>query len=177
MPLVKSSSCFNSRTHEGCDTSKSPEPSDTPKFQFTHPRGVRHLMPYDPDGHRRFQFTHPRGVRLYLPASFALSLLFQFTHPRGVRPDANLCITPGIWFQFTHPRGVRPDRRRKRGPGIRFQFTHPRGVRPMFRPRLIAVFSVSIHAPTRGATIMPLSYYLITACFNSRTHEGCDIVA
>ena len=33
---------------------------------------------------------------------------------------------------------------------------------------------VSIHAPTRGATIAFLSFLLSYSCFNPRTHEGCD---
>ena len=33
-------------------------------FQFTHPRGVRHIRLRCIDATTTFQFTHPRGVRL-----------------------------------------------------------------------------------------------------------------
>mgnify|MGYP007025039970 CR=1 FL=1 len=33
---------------------------------------------------------------------------------------------------------------------------------------------VSIHAPTRGATQFPITGAQGSACFNPRTHEGCD---
>ena len=35
--------------------------------------------------------------------------------------------------------------------------------------------SVSIHAPTRGATSMRRYGYAIMKCFNPRTHTGCDL--
>ena len=59
--------------------------------------------------------------------------------------------TGAIWFQFTHPRGVRLIRYIYHTIIYRFQFTHPRGVRPS---NILSAFA--------------------TACFNSRTHVGCD---
>ncbi len=81
--------------------------------------------------------------------------------------------------------------------GCKFQSTHPHGVRHVviipFAPSKI----VSIHAPTRGATINTLfivekrkfqsthphgvrhwaSIIVLSACsFNPRTHTGCDSV-
>ena len=55
-----------------------------------------------------------------------------------------------------------------------FQFTHPHGVRQEagLNPNLI--YGVSIHAPTRGATNLQISFILFITCFNSRTHTGCD---
>ena len=78
---------------------------------------------------------------------------------------------------------------------IMFQSTHPRGVRLTIPRRKQDVFIVSIHAPTRGATLssakqntpMAVSIHAPTRgatqmrrkllwhiCFNPRTHEGCD---
>ena len=37
--------CFNSRTHEGCDSLTTLPTTDWAKFQFTHPRGVRPIDP------------------------------------------------------------------------------------------------------------------------------------
>ena len=57
-----------------------------------------------------------------------------------------------------------------------FQFTHPRGVR-RFKPTITSTrMSVSIHAPTRGATRQ--RHFLIHSLlrFNSRTHAGCDSI-
>ena len=57
-------SCFNPRTHTGCDNRYSGLAISVHKFQSTHPHGVR------PTGHiihpviRLFQSTHPHGVRL-----------------------------------------------------------------------------------------------------------------
>ena len=36
------------------------------------------------------------------------------------------------------------------------------------------IHSVSIHAPTRGATFRKYGQSMIPRCFNPRTHTGCD---
>ena len=58
----------------------------------------------------RFQFTHPRGVRHPLSSLYISIGMFQFTHPRGVRLVLVPCPVSLRTFQFTHPRGVRPIR-------------------------------------------------------------------
>ena len=79
-----------------------------------------------------------------------------------------------------------------------FQSTHPRGVRPCLKPVLVEVNGVSIHAPTRGATIIsecnkyaetfqsthprgvrlfPIKDVAEKVRFNPRTHAGCDLAA
>ena len=120
-------------------------------------------------------------------------------------------------FQSTHPHGVRLTDKHIHHSPKRFQSTHPHGVRPGgsgtlcgsggFNPRthtgcdfitIDAVFDidVSIHAPTRGATLQPGGMITSIAfqsthphgvrhewrhhhqtfyrCFNPRTHTGCD---
>ena len=55
-----------------------------------------------------------------------------------------------------------------------FQSTHPHGVRPSSKHTRGCNGRVSIHAPTRGATV---SFAVVpTPCgsFNPRTHTGCD---
>ncbi len=77
-------------------------------------------------------------------------------------------------FQFTHPRGVRRSTLSPRGCSTLFQFTHPRGVRPFNLIIIMYKIFVSIHAPTRGATVILHFARLTIPRFNSRTHAGCD---
>ena len=58
---------------------------------------------------------------------------------------------------------------------IVFQSTHPRGVRPTETITQV-LFSVSIHAPTRGATDIAAAMKAAPKRFNPRTHEGCDLL-
>ena len=152
-PASRCSSCFNSRTREGCDAYPCTTEEWNKLFQFTHPRGVRLNGFKDEDFLETFQFTHPRGVRRAKGESEAFIQEFQFTHPRGVRPEDFIRSKGAGGFQFTHPRGVRPQ---EQADGTRvavFQFTHPRGVRPPEVVRAILDRIVSIHAPARGATV------------------------
>ena len=98
---------------------------------------------------------------------------FQSTHPHGVRLTDALCVAAMILFQSTHPHGVRH----------------------CIMPTEIDVYIVSIHAPTRGATTIKIIamtanmfqsthphgvrptvalFPAVGACFNPRTHTGCD---
>ncbi len=98
-------------------------------------------------------------------------------------------------FQSTHPRGVRHNNRRTPIGLIAFQSTHPRGVRHNKPKPQRQSFKISIHAPTWGATVCPLTNILILQFqsthprgvrptslshngnplnFNPRTHVGCD---
>ena len=59
---------------------------------------------------------------------------------------------------------------------LSFQSTHPHGVRPSYiEAQTVHSSVVSIHAPTRGATLCNPSYLAACCCFNPRTHTGCDI--
>ncbi len=55
-------------------------------------------------------------------------------------------------FQSTHPRGVRLLDIRRRGHIHVFQSTHPRGVRQNLATQAVDIITISIHAPTWGAT-------------------------
>ena len=98
-------------------------------------------------------------------------------------------------FQSTHPRGVRHTHRHGSYICQEFQSTHPRGVRRQSISMIAESPLVSIHAPTRGATLKslscniillfqsthprgvrlnPVGHYLNYSSFNPRTHEGCD---
>ena len=98
---------------------------------------------------------------------------FQFTHPGGVRHDELCSVIGRSVFQFTHPGGVRRSCFAPVPHLGKFQFTHPGGVR-LTTSAIQFGFSVSIHAPGRGATSSSSSFCLTAKSFNSRTREGCD---
>ena len=77
-------------------------------------------------------------------------------------------------FQSTHPHGVRPRILRTGICPQEFQSTHPHGVRQPKRSYSGKAKSVSIHAPTRGATQFARRVQCRIGCFNPRTHTGCD---
>ena len=56
-----------------------------------------------------------------------------------------------------------------------FQSTHPHGVRHPARAYAMVDDYVSIHAPTRGATLVTSLSLHSFCCFNPRTHTGCDM--
>ena len=58
----------------------------------------------------------------------------------------------------------------------RFQSTLPRGERHFLDLRILRFQAISIHAPTRGATIMVLHFHSIFINFNPRSHEGSDFI-
>ena len=164
------------------------------RFQSTHPRGVRLLHWYERLGYEEFQSTHPRGVRHRRPPRHSFILSFN---PR-THEGCDSFVVDGAYkdvFQSTHPRGVRP---RTPNRCIRYSCFNPRThegcdqgevqkptVEERFNPRThegcdsqcgtqLQRQSVSIHAPTRGAT--PGRRCMTYGCsFNPRTHEGCDL--
>ena len=73
--------------------------------------------------------------------------------PTRVRLDTTTYFNQSKRFQSTHPRGVRRKFRMLMIGLLRFQSTHPRGVRLEAAYSNINAKYVSIHAPTRGATV------------------------
>ena len=146
---------------------------------------------------KRFQSTHPHGVRpLSACGLYTWLSLFQSTHPHGVRRSTRSTNRPRLLaFQSTHPHGVR-----RRLPGIKaraakFQSTHPHGVRhgywmylgatakyfnprthtgcdALTRGRCGGYSAISIHAPTRGATIVLVKIELVRLQFQSTHPHG-----
>src|SRR5437763_10379226 len=79
-------------------------------------------------------------------------------------------------FQSTRPRGARPLLVIKVVNVIQFQSTRPRGARLRRTGFLCATRTVSIHAPTRGATpTLGLVLAPRSNCFNPRAHDGRDL--
>ena len=78
-------------------------------------------------------------------------------------------------FQFTRPQGARPQLTNGGLNYGRFQFTRPQGARRYSLQIGQYNTQVSIHAPTRGATLFQLCISISRFCFNSRAHKGRDI--
>ena len=109
-------------------------PSIKTLFQFTRPRGARHCKRHPQGERERFQFTRPRGARRIFLCQCPERQPFQFTRPRGAR----LAVLPES-RQVTC-----------------FNSRAHAGRDDKVRDYLIKV-KVSIHAPTRGATLGVLS--------------------
>ena len=146
-----------------------------PKFQSTHPRGVRRLYVEERGPGTYFNPRTHVGCDPALTALMTLSAEFQSTHPRGVRRTLRrTTVTPTRYFNpRTHvgcdATGIYKDiftvyisihaptwgatkQLHRVFQNTLFQSTHPRGVRP--------------------ARSAPFS---ITQNFNPRTHVGCDL--
>ena len=150
-------------------------------FQSTHPHGVRPFL-------YAKQYLHPcvsihaptRGATAISPEDIRLIAVSIHAPTRGAT-GISVCKQQTQWFQSTHPHGVRqyciayiPDRngfnpRTHTGCDRRGDQTLPRYT--CFNPRTHTgcdvvgpsggiSHKVSIHAPTRGATLVNLAYQL-----------------
>ncbi len=99
-------------------------------FQSTRPHGARLDNLLRRNVHSTFQSTRPHGARLMLHFLILTKLLFQSTRPHGARPE-DMIIYIGLTL---------------------FQSTRPHGARLVIGFPSLHMASVSIHAPTRGAT-------------------------
>ena len=168
-------------------------------FQSTHPLGVRHdngnkitvastVSIHAPTRGATYRCTHniesvpcfnPRthsGCDSSVHHSTTACVRFQSTHPLGVRRfPLHRRIRPAM-FQSTHPLGVRQNLSLQEIVNVLFQSTHPLGVRPFSFASCLHKSAVSIHAPTRGATLKRQSKYFLSYRFNPRTHSGCDCI-
>ena len=169
-------SCFNPRTHSGCD------------FNLNVARA--HLESFNPRTHS--------GCDTAAISIDGNVVEFQSTHPLGVRQDADGNKTLFPKFQSTHPLGVRPVNDGRIVFDSRVSLHAPTRGATYYIFLFMLVRNVSIHAPTRGATsekqteiqfgmfqsTHPLGVRLETMLelssslsFNPRTHSGCDIKA
>ena len=101
-----------------------------------------------------FQSTLPRGERQASIESVISQFLFQSTLPRGERRICKANATVATRFQSTLPRGERRAADHF-GSWIDpvFQSTLPRGERRHLLSHIWSGNYISIHAPTRGATL------------------------
>ena len=163
---------FNSRAHGGRDQSPKWRAKEREAFQFTRPRGARHLVLARTKSAATVSIHAPTGGATSITGYLKRRLEFQFTRPRGARrnPLAVQLVRP---VSIHAPTGGATDPRFAKIKEDRFQFTRPRGARHAnvfggFRthgfnsrahggrdqcsgaPHPSA--AVSIHAPTGGAT-------------------------
>ena len=161
------------------------------QFQSTHLREVRHCCHGSSLPYMLFQSTHLREVRLasllnqvdwtnFNPRTYVRcdnpssitssnSVIFQSTHLREVR--RHTCHTQQwvLWFQSTHLREVRRTPSYHQAVRYLFQSTHLREVRPSHTWNIILYITISIHAPTWGATLAKLATNRLSGPFQS-TH-------
>ena len=83
-------------------------------------------------------------------------------------------VTGAILFQSTPPRGGRQKKSGNSRHTLMFQSTPPRGGRHNNQKNYPDILVVSIHAPTRGATVQFAGVCFRACCFNPRPHAGGD---
>ena len=144
---------FNPRTHTGCD----------PRYPLPDAQGLYVSIHAPTRGATRSDF--PEGLR---------DIVSIHAPTRGATDIHNHSIRNGM-FQSTHPHGVRrcifvPVANDIRGFNPRTHTGCDMKECPCFDAQ-----KVSIHAPTRGATVdTGKPYKGIHYRFNPRTHTGCD---
>ena len=146
---------FNPRTYKRCDASRLTHTSHSIMVSIHAPtRGATlHTLSYF--ANILFQSTHLQEVR----RSFVFTLLcicFGFnprTYKRCDRRNRQI-LNPDLWFQSTHLQEVRHKQSGWIIDLCGFQSTHLQEVRHYFFVKLNKACRVSIHAPTRGATII-----------------------
>ena len=168
--------CFNPRTHTGCDKFSLSPLVIEPMFQSTHPHGVRRYQLIYNDYYRDVSIHAPtRGATSLTSVSRKYLTMFQSTHPHGVRPMNGGGFGGNGMFQSTHPHGVR-----HQGAGVG-DWLQPVSIHAPTRGATLRpthhfpkCTKVSIHAPTRGATEHLFIFRRTPFSFNPRTHTGCD---
>ena len=93
-----------------------------------------------------------RGATHLLPQR-EISSVFQSTLPRGERHCPESGVPAAVQFQSTLPRGERPGIDHCHDLLQEFQSTLPRGERLIPSVINLSYYLISIHAPTRGATM------------------------
>ena len=126
----------------------------TPGFQSTLPRGERLACVLINTGSYIFQSTLPRGERQAADSIQARKGIISIHAPtRGATKQYRAKTNVNAKFQSTLPRG---ERQISTYPVLwrqKFQSTLPRGERLPVQINILPALFISIHAPTRGATI------------------------
>ena len=149
--VYRSAVCFNPRTHMGCDQKNRDWQEDYYKFQSTHPHGVRPVINRYSCSSAEFQSTHPHGVRPTRATMLSYGLVSIHAPTWGATIEPSI-ICNALWFQSTHSHGVRLPCCSMASQSSMFQSTHPHGVRLIIFCLILIDLTVSIHAPTWGAT-------------------------
>ena len=126
----------------------------TPGFQSTLPRGERLACVLINTGSYIFQSTLPRGERRTTGQNILFIAQISIHAPtRGATKQYRAKTNVNAKFQSTLPRG---ERQISTYPVLwrqKFQSTLPRGERLPVQINILPALFISIHAPTRGATI------------------------
>ena len=105
---------------------------------------------------QQFQSTLPQGER---PGVNLIQTLIQDFNPRsrkGSDGSRKRDIEKAIKFQSTLPQGERLTKDSGMSATSSFQSTLPQGERPLEPSTLVRYQIISIHAPARGATLLPV---------------------
>ena len=101
--------------------------------------------------------------------------MFQSTHPHGVRPFAQITIRASVGFNPRTHTGYDKCYRAIQQEGIKVSIHAPtRGTTLIVKQTTKLKVYVSIHAPTRGTTSGADKSIDIIGSFNPRTHTGYD---
>jgi len=142
-------------------------------FQSTHPRGVRRRSAHSPQPLNLVSIHAPtRGATNFFPVSFVCHICFNpRTHAGCDNINSSLVafLSP---FQSTHPRGVRQGARIYLGLGRRVSIHAPTRGATLIVCYCWFLLLVSIHAPTRGATPAELGEKLEAYLFQSTHPRG-----
>ena len=153
-PSSQRHSNFNPRSHERSDKGVAAAAMTGVQFQSTLPREERQLL--------QLCTKQLFSISIHAPKRGATAMfvgnnefgIFQSTLPREERHN---CLSFKILlplFQSTLPREERQQRTEKRYITPIFQSTLPREERPCQELQIDDLKSISIHAPTRGATLI-----------------------
>ena len=172
------------------------KPRAVPKFQFSHPCGMRlfmlpHFLSVEPRFNSRiragYDLNHMRekdmpAVSILASArdatnassSTGSSLTHFNSHNRVWCDSLESAIFPGCRFQFSHSCGVRyPDWMFSGKVVSPFQFSHPCGMRRVYLFSIIGHFCFNSRIRA-GCDCFLLAVMCMIICFNSHTRAGCD---
>ena len=121
----------------------------------------------------KFQSTLPRGERPSGLSRISSALKFQSTLPRGERQTTGADRPEPINFNPRSHEGSDSDIGKKIS-DFRISIHAPTRGATLIVGRTWDEWLISIHAPTRGATVCFYIFQLIEGDFNPRSHEGSD---
>ena len=166
---------FNPRSHKGSDMVNGWKGILLRIFQSTLPQGERQRVEWLLSIETDFNPRSHKGSDQKKYERLQNRDLFQSTLPQGERRAG--C------FSLFHARHFNP--RSHKGSDLIpmllqpcicvFQSTLPQGERRQWVLKQSAIYKISIHAPTRGATIMKWRRGWNKWHFNPRSHKGSDV--
>ena len=144
-------------------------------FQSTLPRGERQKQNCSYGANCRISIHAPtRGATVQGRTNTKQITAFQSTLPRGERLNFFRYWLFSWDFNPRSHEGSDAEGRTTGNTVDIFQSTLPRGERPSPGHMEITRGDISIHAPTRGATIALSVFSVPVRNFNPRSHEGSD---